>query len=476
LVDRRSVRVQTSDDVLLPLYEAKLIDRYHHRFGDFADQDPASRGSELPNIPDERLTSPTYFVQSRHWIPEREVLDRTRDVPTRWLCAWRDITNAASERTTRVAVLPQVGIGNSAPHLWFAKRDVPAAPLLLAVLNSFVLDFVARQKVAGLHLNFLHMKQFPVPGPAHWTAPCRWTGRPLGDFVRPRILELVYTAWDLQAFALDYGCKGPPFKWDRERRLLLQCELDAAMFHLFEISKDEAAYILDSFPLVRRGDENSYGEFRTKLQILDVYEGMRGALAADKDYGTVLDPPPADPRVAHPESTRPEWAVPSERILEVPAMPGVFPMLDPAREAAICVWALLHAAGGTITRTDLARAFVLRSQPALLRKLVPPDIRATAAAWASRVVTRSVDAGALAGAVTTLANRDGITLTTNASGQSAVAVSAHTPPEAQIDEWFRFEARLALRVLAALPAAQAQDVDAALPDADRVVLCGAGVA
>jgi hypothetical protein len=163
-------------------------------------------------------------------------------------------------------------------------------------------------------------------------------------------------------------------------------------------------------------------------------------------------------------------------LVDVPLMPRVIPSLDPAQEAAICVWSLLHAAGGSISRTDLARAFVLRSQPALLERLAPPDLQASANAWSARVATRSVGAGSLAEALRTLGSRDGLKLTTDASGASLVTASAHTPPEDQIDEWFRFEARLALRVLAAVPAARVQEVDSVIPDADRVVLRSAGVA
>jgi Eco57I restriction-modification methylase/N-6 DNA Methylase/TaqI-like C-terminal specificity domain len=159
---------------------------------------------------------------------------------------------------------------------------------------------------------------------------------------------------------------------------------------------------------------------------------------------------------------------------DLPAMPSVVPTLEPAREAAVCVWALLHTAGGAIARTELARAFALRSQPTLLEKLAPPEIQSAAAAWASRVANRSVDSGALASAVSTLADRDGISLTTDSAGRSIVTTTKHTPPEAQIDDWFRFEARLALRVLAAVPAASVQEVDSVISDADRVVLRSVG--
>src|SRR5260370_9785592 len=49
----------------------------------------------------------------------------------------------------------------------------------------------------------------------------------------PRVVELTYTAWDLQPFAEDCGWSGPPFHWAEERRFLLSCELDAALFQLY---------------------------------------------------------------------------------------------------------------------------------------------------------------------------------------------------------------------------------------------------
>ena len=69
------------------------------------------------------------------------------------------------------------------------------------------------------------------------------------DWLLPRVLELTYTAWDLKAFADDCGDDGPPFIWDPERRFQLRCEIDAAFFHLYGISRDDTAYILDSFRL-----------------------------------------------------------------------------------------------------------------------------------------------------------------------------------------------------------------------------------
>jgi hypothetical protein len=61
------------------------------------------------------------------------------------------------------------------------------------------------------------------------------------------------------------------------------------------------AYILDTFPIVRRKDEaNHNGDYRTKRVILEIYDAMLEATRSGKPYTTRLDPPPADPQVAHP--------------------------------------------------------------------------------------------------------------------------------------------------------------------------------
>ena len=57
---------------------------------------------------------------------------------------------------------------------------------------------------------------------------------------------------------------------------------------------------METFPIVRKNDERVYSEYRTKRLILDVYDEMAEAAHTGYSYRTRLDPPPADPRVAHP--------------------------------------------------------------------------------------------------------------------------------------------------------------------------------
>ncbi len=88
------------------------------------------------------------------------------------------------------------------------------------------------------------------------------------------MLELSYTAWDLQPFARDLGYSGAPFLWDEERRFQLRCEIDALYFHLYGIGREDVAYIMDTFPIVRRKEQAAYGEFRSKRVILENYDTM----------------------------------------------------------------------------------------------------------------------------------------------------------------------------------------------------------
>ena len=137
-----------------------------------------------------------------------------------------------------------------------------------------------------------------------------------------------------QPFARHYGWSGPPFRWEEARRFLLRCELDAAFFHLylpatadgqwkpahvaegavrdetpeelaelkryFPTPRDAVAYILDTFPILKRKDEKKHSEYRTKRVILEIYDEMAEAMRSVTPYKTRLDPPSADPRCCHP--------------------------------------------------------------------------------------------------------------------------------------------------------------------------------
>ncbi|MCK9463059.1 MAG: hypothetical protein M0R80_25835, partial [Proteobacteria bacterium] len=208
-----------------------------------------------------------------------------------------DICRSTDQRTVIAAVIRRAGVGNKLP-LFLSDKE-PAS--LYANLCSFVFDYCSRQKVGGTSMTYFILKQLPILSPTTFTEPCIWwSGETIAAWLRPRVLELTYTAWDLQPFARDVGYDGPPFRWDEARRFLLRAELDAAFFHLYGIARDDVDYIMETFPIVKRKDEKAHGEYRTKRVILEIYDEMQRAADTGVPYQTRLTPPPADPAVAHP--------------------------------------------------------------------------------------------------------------------------------------------------------------------------------
>src|SRR4051794_37649942 len=100
--------------------------------------------------------------------------------------------------------------------------------ILYANFCTYVLDYAARQKFGGTSLSYFQLKQLPILTPTFYDHALGWSrSQKAVDWFFPRILELTYTAWDMQPFATDCGHDGPPFRWDEGRRFLLRCELDA---------------------------------------------------------------------------------------------------------------------------------------------------------------------------------------------------------------------------------------------------------
>ncbi len=298
----RALANRDSKVAYLPLYEAKMVYHFNHRFGDFALLSSGDREHILPQTPDDKLDQAEYLTHPRYWVPDDEVTSRLRGAWSReWLLGWRDITDARSSvRTVVASIIPRAAVGHTLPVMLPAFEPAQVAALY-ANLCSFVLDYAARQKVGGTHLTYNFLKQLPVLSPNTYEVSPAWSpGSLLRDWFLPRVLELTYTAWDLEPFAHDVGYDGPPFRWVPERRFLLRCELDAAFFHLYGLPRDDVDYVMDTFPIVRKNDEKAHGEYRTKRVILEIYDAMAEAMRTGKPYQTRLDPPPADPRVAHP--------------------------------------------------------------------------------------------------------------------------------------------------------------------------------
>ena len=286
-------RFEKDGKVMLPLYEAKMAYQYNHRSGSFEGAPAGKRPHRLPSPSEAQLADPRYAPLPFYWVAEEETTARLDEIWSRgWLLGWRDVTDArASVRTVVACIIPRAAV-NHTFLLMMPSPDPRLVAALYANLSSIPFDYCARQKVGGLHVTYFTMRQLPALRPGVYAKPAPWSpSMPVRDWLLPRVLELTCTAWNLKAFAEDCGDDGPPYLWDPERRFRLRCEIDAAFFHLYGISREDAAWILDTFPVLRRSEEREHGEYRTKRVVLETHDALAAAAAEGVPYRSPLGPP-----------------------------------------------------------------------------------------------------------------------------------------------------------------------------------------
>ena len=291
------------DDLYLPLLEGKMINLWNPRYGTYEGQTPAQANKRvIPASDDSVLADAGYVNRPKYWVAQAEVASSwasSRD----WAIAFRDIGPLG--RTFLITVIPRAAVGNTLPLIHLTSSDPELAAAFVAVASSFVVDYAARQRSSTGRMSFFIVKQLAFPGPYEFGAASPWDPSvPLGAWLATRAVELTHTSWLTAPFGQDAGFDAP-FKWLPERRFELQCEVDAAVFHLYGLGRGGVEHVMDSFRLVRDSDEEQHGELLTKRRILAIYEELRRASESGVPYETRLDPPPADPSVAHP-ATRSE--------------------------------------------------------------------------------------------------------------------------------------------------------------------------
>ncbi|PRY35110.1 Eco57I restriction-modification methylase domain-containing protein [Umezawaea tangerina] len=277
-----------SNERMMPLFEAKMIHHFDHRCATYegATQAQLNKGT-LPKLTVEQHRDPFIVSLARHWVHQSLVYKELKNRWDRsWLLIWRDVGPSANERSMIATVMPIAAVGHTAPLIYVQNEPVAC---LQANLAALVLDYCARVKLSGSHLTFGLVRQLPVLSPSVYSNKLQWSNEPatLGDWITSRVLELSYTAWDLQSYAQHLGDKGAPFQWDESRRAQMRAELDAAYLHLYGLSREDAEHVIDSFFVLRKNEQRKYEEFRTKKLVLTAYDAM-----TEGEFVSPLDPAP----------------------------------------------------------------------------------------------------------------------------------------------------------------------------------------
>ena len=279
--------------VAVPLYEGKMVQMYDHRAAEII-INPTNLHRPAQEVPVSaaRKADPAFLPDAQYWVCTDDF--KFDGMPSA-LLGFKDVTSPTNVRSAIAAFIPASGAGHTFPLL-LPKADTEhsdylrCASLLLANLNSFACDFFLRQKLQTQHLTLFVLEQLPVIAPARFDEPLpaafakavraaklmngHHPHPTVADFVLPQVLALTYTAHDMAPFARDMGFVDaagdvlPPFVWDEEERRARMAALDALFFYLYGLDASDAAYILDTFPIVREQDMKAFGRYRTKDDIL----------------------------------------------------------------------------------------------------------------------------------------------------------------------------------------------------------------
>jgi hypothetical protein len=189
-----------------------------------------------------------------------------------------DVANPRNERTFVAALIPpRVICGDKVPTLDFGTGNEWCLVPYLAVANSFVIDWLTRGRLSSAKLSFTVMDALPI---ARLGLDDERTAR-----LAPLVLRLSCTGIEMTAFwnmmsefgwteAVGDGEVPAAALLDPGARADARAEIDAVVAKaLFGLTRDELAFILDSFDVLRRRDERAFdGDFHTKTLILDWYD------------------------------------------------------------------------------------------------------------------------------------------------------------------------------------------------------------
>lgn len=187
----------------------------------------------------------------KYWVPEargrQSLIGRNADEGQtlsyqRYRFAHRSVASSTNERSMISSILPPGVFSGHSLNVAFEPEAIDEQLFLLAFMNSFVLDYYLRQQVSA-NLTMFFIYQCPMPRLSK--ADSRFS-----PFVE-RAGRLVSTSRDFDHLAKAIGLKdhraGASEPAERAR---IRAELDGLVAHLYGLTEDEFAHILDAFPLV----------------------------------------------------------------------------------------------------------------------------------------------------------------------------------------------------------------------------------
>ena len=187
----------------------------------------------------------------KYWVPEtsgrQSLIGRKDDegqalAYQRYRFAHRSIARSTDERTMIASILPPGVFSGHSLNVAFEPVAATEHLFLLAIMNSFVLDYYLRQQVSA-NLTMFFIYQCPVPRLVK--SDSRFST------IAQRAARLICTAREFDDLAKAVGLKDHfAGASDLAERARLRAEIDGLVAHLYGLTEDEFAHILGTFPLV----------------------------------------------------------------------------------------------------------------------------------------------------------------------------------------------------------------------------------
>lgn len=257
-------------NIYLPMYQGRMIANYDHRSASVGVKyNTTFRDAVTINTTEDQHKNPAFYTSPRYWIPENIISQELEHYKRNWMIGFRDITDSTNERTSIFTILPKCATATTCPIILFDDLSII---YLFANLNSYVFDYVTRQKINGMHLTGGYLKQLPVIPKEKYSEKCVFdNNQTIAEWILPKILQLCYTSWDLSFFASDYNYFDKPFEWNVERRNELIAQINALYFHLYNISEENIEYIMNNFALMKKREVSQYGNYNSFNKIIYYY-------------------------------------------------------------------------------------------------------------------------------------------------------------------------------------------------------------
>ncbi len=307
-----SLFLDKPDSDSYPLYEAKMVHQYDHRWATHV------AGDEFRDVTNKEKEDPTFEVKPRYWIPKKEVYNRVAEIPDnvkkawyaeeehqlrnalalcedeelqklssvdhiwkvmdkvldertpKWLMGWRDIVRSTDERTLIATVFPRSGVGNTINLILGVTEKYRL--LFISNLSCLVFDYFTRQKVGGIHLNHFYFKQLPILQPDLYS--CN-----VIKIIKNYTEQLLATSRNMASvLSAEYH------PWNNEERAILRAELDALYARLYGLTREELMFILDpssvmgddypskTFSGLKNKELRGFGEYRTMRLVLEAWD------------------------------------------------------------------------------------------------------------------------------------------------------------------------------------------------------------